>query len=480
MIRAVLILPFMLSFNVFAQDVKDDVSTLIRQLGSAKYAEREMATRALEKLGAKALGHLQKALDERPEVSRRAKALIDKIQERTLQDAVRKPRVVRWEVEKDFALPVLEKAQKDWGVSVYLKTNREELAQRPMTLKTGELPFWEAWEKLLHKAGLVELVAAPSLGPAQPPPFPGGQLSFRSYSYTKEPHARWLTSDGLQETPVLIQETAPACPTDRSGAVRVRGMPLTSTGTPLLLLEIRPQPGLGWLALEKVALEHVMMPGGKAVAISEDLQAMHDATARKTAMNWSHLLEHASRRDVPSWPCDTMILELPGEAKEWTEVRGHLRARVYHAHVELCLDAATLQEGKTWKSTSGVRGKVTERRVADDGTLNLRLHLEEHDAWVAEYPGPTVRRVRPGVAAFVGPGDIAADLLQVLDSKGKSLPRIHVSASTADDGKGLNLELSYQAPLGGDEDYRLVALRYFASSVEFPFTLRRTLTAPKK
>src|SRR4051812_11580173 len=71
-----------LAFAVLtAQVPASDPSALVAQLGSARYARREAAASALEKLGRQALPALRSARDVKdPEIRSRASALITRIE----------------------------------------------------------------------------------------------------------------------------------------------------------------------------------------------------------------------------------------------------------------------------------------------------------------------------------------------------------------------------------------------------------------
>ena len=468
-------MPILLSPLLSAQDPPlPDLPRLIRLLDSEKYAEREMATHALDRAGPKALPALEKALTGSPEASRRARALIHKIQERSLQEAARQPRLLRWDIEDQSLLSVLEKAHKDWGVSHSLKMNRDVLSRTTLTLKTDSLPFWEAWDRFTRKAGLAEPVYAPLLGPAQPSPLPAKPFHFRQFNYDAHPWNKWLITDKeWRETPTLTKGVEPPWAVDRSGPVRVRALPMKTAEGQALLLEMRPQPGLGWLSLESVTLDPLVTATGEKITIPAELQAAHDASVHKSCANWDHLIEQLARRDHIPWPCDSVLLELPaGGETAWKEIDGVLRARVFHSQPETCLENVAHGEVKKWENSNGLRGKVLENRIRDDGTLCLRLRLDDFEKWVADYPGPTVRKIRPGVVAFLGAGDIAADLIQVQNARGQPLTRVTAQAVGTEDGKGLELDLHYETERGGDETFRLVMLRQYASIVHFPFHLR--------
>jgi len=470
------ILPVFFPAVAAGQESGAEIPALIRKLGSDRFAERESATHALDRIGIKAVPALEKALGGSLEMSRRARGLLSKIQERALQEAVRAPRRLAWDLEEKSPLRVLEKVHKEWGVSHYLKLNRETLAKAKVSLKTEALPFWEAWDRFVHKAGLAEPLLAPTLGPAQASPIPGNAFQFRLFPYELHPWKKWLLTDrDLRETPVLILGDAPEWAMDLSGPVRVRSLLVDAGESQALLLEMRPQPGLGWLSLESITLSALEDAVGKKASISTELQRAHDATVRKSRENWNQLIEHLARRDQVPWPCDSVLLELPQSANRsagWKEIRGAMRARVFHSQAETCLEDVARQDGKIWENSNGLRGKVLENRITDDGTLCLRLRLEGFEKWVADYPGPSVRKIRPGVVVFVGAGDIAADLLQVRDVRGQPLPRVLAKANTTDDGAALELDLHYRIEPGGDETFRLVMLRQYASVVSFPFHLR--------
>ncbi len=65
---------------------RDEIEPLLSQLGSPKFSEREAATAALDALGRKALASLRQAAESHadPEVRRRAKQLVDGIEQRLI------------------------------------------------------------------------------------------------------------------------------------------------------------------------------------------------------------------------------------------------------------------------------------------------------------------------------------------------------------------------------------------------------------
>jgi len=142
------------------------VDKLIGQLGSADFEERDQATGALEAIGEPALDALRKAASSHAdaEVRMRAGMLVRTIELRATSSSVLKPRRVHL-VYKDVPVPeaVADFARKT-GYAIVLNDPENKLAERKITLDTGDVTFWEAFDQFCDKAGLVE-DAANGLGP---------------------------------------------------------------------------------------------------------------------------------------------------------------------------------------------------------------------------------------------------------------------------------------------------------------------------
>src|SRR4051812_26289662 len=138
-----------------------DVPRLIDQLGSRRYAEREQGAQALDALGAPALAELQKAAaSPDAEVRRRAAALVLRIERRLETEKILTPRTVRLNFTDRPVLDAVADFGRQTECSVLVEGDRSRLAGRTITLKTGELPFWEAYDRLCREAGLVERTLA--------------------------------------------------------------------------------------------------------------------------------------------------------------------------------------------------------------------------------------------------------------------------------------------------------------------------------
>src|SRR5438046_2377759 len=82
--------------KVSSSDNVRKVAQLLEQLASTQFAEREEASRALDELGAAALPALRKATrGDNPEISRRAQAILRRIERRLENEQLNQPKKVR-------------------------------------------------------------------------------------------------------------------------------------------------------------------------------------------------------------------------------------------------------------------------------------------------------------------------------------------------------------------------------------------------
>jgi len=126
---------------------------LLEQLGATRYADREAAARALEKLGREAIPVLQSARDSRDmEIRTRAAALLQKIEGSLLT----MPTMV-WLNFKDAPLgDVVQALGQQTGMKVSLfPENLPRWKQERLSLQeTQPLPFWKAVDRLCAAASL--------------------------------------------------------------------------------------------------------------------------------------------------------------------------------------------------------------------------------------------------------------------------------------------------------------------------------------
>lgn len=140
---------------------KDDaerIDKLIEQLGSGSFKEREAATKALGALGAPALEKLRKAADsDDAEVKRRAADLVTRIEKRAEVGRVLTAKRVRLAYKDTPLKEALEDFKKKSGYDLSLHDPDNKLAARKVTLDTGDVIFWEAFDQFCAAAGIQQL-----------------------------------------------------------------------------------------------------------------------------------------------------------------------------------------------------------------------------------------------------------------------------------------------------------------------------------
>lgn len=128
-------------------------SDLVARLGASRYAERQAATEALERLGRQALPALRSARGERdPEVRSRVAALLTRIEGALLTQ----PSTVQLEFNDAPLHEVLKSFSDQSGIKLMLQNeNSEPLRTRRVTIHESEpLPFWKALDRLCDAARL--------------------------------------------------------------------------------------------------------------------------------------------------------------------------------------------------------------------------------------------------------------------------------------------------------------------------------------
>jgi hypothetical protein len=162
------------------QDDDQRIAELVKKLGSMNYAEREKATKDLETIGMAALDKLRQAAKQGDlETKTRCEKLVDKLETKLAADKLLAPTKVRLKVKDTTVVQAIEELQKQSGYQILIDGDRAPLTKRTITLDTGEVTFWEAFDQLSAKCNLTLVPTAVYLNglPTQrqlprPPPLP--------------------------------------------------------------------------------------------------------------------------------------------------------------------------------------------------------------------------------------------------------------------------------------------------------------------
>jgi hypothetical protein len=149
-----------------ADEQSDRIERLVKQLGASKFADRERAQRELRAIGVPALDALKKASGDGGEKGRRARDLVIELQQQALIDQVLAPKKVRLNLKDTPVIDAVDELVRQSGYNIQIQGEVAALAKRKVTLDTGATTFWQAFDQLCDKAGLVEIaVQTPNANP---------------------------------------------------------------------------------------------------------------------------------------------------------------------------------------------------------------------------------------------------------------------------------------------------------------------------
>lgn len=154
------------------------VAELIKQLGSSKFAERERAAKELEAIGEPALPALRDVArnaeagkSQDLEVTRRAAEIQRRLEEKIATAQILAPKRVRLKLKDVSVLDAIKELENQSKYPIMVQGDSKLLASKKITLDTGDTTFWEAFDQLCQKAGLVDgNPYLPAIVPPPPPP----------------------------------------------------------------------------------------------------------------------------------------------------------------------------------------------------------------------------------------------------------------------------------------------------------------------
>jgi hypothetical protein len=239
------------------------IARLVGRLGSGSFRERQEATRALDAVGGPALDALRVA--ERspdPEVRRRARDLIRRIERREETTRVLSPQRVRL-VYKDAPLA---QALADFSHKTGARVESRGLrGERLVALDTGETTYWEALARFCAAAGLHE------------PDRPAGAVG-REEVFARGGGGRRILFLDRRRSPqvpensvALADGKAIPIPTCLIGALRVRLLlppnsltrPEGASGDLPLTIDVQPEPRFGWESLSLLRIDRALDDRGR-------------------------------------------------------------------------------------------------------------------------------------------------------------------------------------------------------------------------
>lgn len=423
---------------------KEKIDTLIEQMGSGTFREREKASKELAAIGVPALEALRRAArSDDAEVRKRAEELIPKIETQAESLRVLAPKRVHL-VYKDTPLrEAVADFQKKSGYTIQLHDPDEKLKDRNITLDTGETAFWHALELFCEKASLTEaderdvlqpprppVGIAPGVAPAvAPPPAKQPAPAVKPAPVPAAPAVRnpAVMRPGRFVRPVVPGNSAQIVlkdgkskklPADNRSAVRVRALRKSDLfgnapeGEVIVALEVSPEPRLQWQAFKSLRIEKAVddqdqnlgqvipqVEGG--VGGFGGLAAPAPWAVAQPVFLWGQLHQR-----VP-----VQLKKGAKAAKSLKELKGVLTAHLLtEARPMIVADKLDKAAGKVFKGEAGGSLKIVEVK-AEETQTTLRLEFEPppYDKVVPAQAngmpgaGVPIGVVRPGVRIMPAP-----------------------------------------------------------------------------
>jgi hypothetical protein len=456
---------------------RESAAALVARLRSDDFQEREKAAEALERLGAAALPALQAALKHPDaEVRRHAaellRALECRVETARLLDAPR----FRLQYRNVPLSAVLDDLSKRSGNPIKLDSTREELLKRPLTL-TGEWTFWEALDRICEAGGLAE----PEPEPTPPQQLPFIEEGFRGRRRVIFPVPRQTPE---METLTLLEAKPPARPTFQFGALRVRIFGPRANG-PLdrglatqhapLVLEIKPEPRIGWEKLAAVRFERILDDRGQLLKLPPVIigELKLPEYGDDVMVVWD------GQSDIPLGNApQRFALAIPvgdGTGKALREIRGTVAGWIRTAPEPLVtIDDLAKAVHRTQTGPEGCRLKVVECKREDDGLYKVQIDLTppRSPSLLDLLQGRLMRPNRRFIEKVVSNVDAATSPFILSNEKSEALSFVNGTCEFDSNGPSRVYTLVYKPDKNDQGPAKLVYRDRRSAFVEIPFTLR--------
>ena len=248
------------------KDLSEQVADGIEKLSHPRFAVRDRASRELIGMGEPALKSLKAAMASKDEeVRRRADSIIHVIEARLLNDALLKAPTLRLQYESKPLDEAIADLKQKTGLPFVLDPKSGKNPKQPIALDTGDVPYWEAIEKFLAIAGLVEMADAKA-DPGNPPtPLFNGRTRVYRQGVPAVPEKKFH----------LIENSNPI-EASTSTLIRVKVLPKAGPDTAMtkapneiqFMLDVTPAPSLSWQGLVNVDVRKAIDERGTILAQS--------------------------------------------------------------------------------------------------------------------------------------------------------------------------------------------------------------------
>src|SRR5262245_2252650 len=464
------------------------VARLVAQLGSAEYAHREEAMRALDALGPAALEALRRAAKgDDAEVRLRAGALVRDIERRAEAARFLEPQRLRLVYQDTPLAAAVADFTRKTGLPLKLAPGKVKEAGRRVTLDSGEVTLWEAYDQFCRKAGLVDATPKTTFSAA------GGTATVSTSVIIVNGNMRVIPSDILRpetpekEEPLLLADGTPvALPTHDAGALRLVALPPDTVltvpekeeGEVVLGLEASVEPRLRWQKAVGLRIDRAVDDQGQGLKARGGAVGKPPSARGNAAMFVNGVPVYADDESAEKPVRQAAVLLRPGDrpAKMLKELSGTLVVLVQVPPQELAaVDNVLRAAGKPVAGAGGSSLKVLEIAREDDGEVRLRLLVDSPPRGLDDKSALPSNLVMMVNGRTVGAGNdepLSALNFALLDDRGRPFQAVKAVNTGKRSGTARELELSYQPEGGAGPPARFVYTGRRSVLLDVPFTLK--------
>lgn len=469
---------------------------LVGQLGDPRFAVREAAAKSLIKIGAAAMPAVQSAIDTTadPGIRERAEVLLPRLQRIADSERYLAPKMVKLNYKNVPLASIVEDLKKQTGIPLTLVTEKVVLPSRAVTLTGGEVPAWQAVEKLCAAAGLKEehLADLPSpkgAGGRGTNPFGNGRVVYINSAIGSNTQQFYSPSTA----PILLVDGKhEPLPGSRHASIRVLAMPGSFTGnrtvrgagTVVFNLDVAPLPGLNWSGASRVRVLRAEDEDGRPLFA-------HETSA--PAQNPSPFNQFAWGGGGGMWIEDGTVstLNVPGPSQNprltpvtlRTDDRAIKKLKRFEGIVIgdilrpnepiIAIDDMEKLLGKTFDGPHGIKLAVSDYKAVKGGAIAIKVRVEMPQYWAMQ--------------GLVARGRISADDLNIgtIQNKLKFYDAKGVECKTPQQRSasysGTNWSQTYDAELyfpptnppqsGGGPPVKAVLVGTKVTTIEVPFAM---------
>ncbi len=470
------------SLAIQAQEKKDEAGDLprwIKQLGSPRFREREAATQALLKQrSSQALVQLrQAARSSDADVRKRTHEILDAIERLLETEQVLQPFKLRLDFKDVLVADAVADFARRSGVKVVLAdSDKAKLANRKVTVSTGEVALWEALRQLCEKAGLQE--RPPELATRQVTDpdeiFGGGRRMMWKHSYRHRPaiEDRLFLVDGVSTRPMF-----------QAGSLRLQVLPRPPLVGPLgpsaeLTLAVDVEPRYTWGRLVSIRVEEALDDRGQKLV---QPLLMIGELPRQPQFEEMFILWDGMEEGPRISPREgTVKLKLGAKmAKSIKEMRGRLAAEVEAPPAPLVTVTDILKaSGKSVPGLDKSQVRVIEAKLDEAGQYKIQIEVKLPPTPAVQPPAGNLIWINRGPVPVGGTVNLTASEveqkgLSLYDAEGHPfiLATAHYNHPAKPDDPRI-YTLYYQPRKNQGDPVRLVLSGKRTVLLEVPFVLK--------